>query len=53
VSFEFQQKQKNLTMRISETLLNEIKREAERKGMPYQRFIRQTLENAIQQKMAG
>jgi predicted DNA binding CopG/RHH family protein len=40
-------------MRISETLLNEIKREAERIGIPYQRFIRQTLENAIQQKMPG
>jgi predicted DNA binding CopG/RHH family protein len=40
-------------MRISETLLNEIKREAERNGIPYQRFIRQTLENAIQQKMPG
>lgn len=49
-SFEFSPKEKSVTMRISETLLAEIKREAKRSGMPYQRFIRQTLENALHAK---
>lgn len=50
VSFEFKPKQKNVTMRISETLLDEIKQAAQRSGVPYQRFIRQTLEQAIHHK---
>ena len=37
-------------MRLSEPLLEAIKNEAGRSGMPYQRFIRQTLEQAIQLK---
>ena len=47
VCFEFQPKQKSITMRLSESLLDAIKEEAERSGIPYQRFIRQTLENAV------
>ncbi len=34
-------------MRLPEPLLDAIKEEAERSGIPYQRFIRQTLENAV------
>jgi predicted DNA binding CopG/RHH family protein len=47
VRFEFQPKQKSITMRLSEPLLDAIKEEAQRSGIPYQRFIRQILENAI------
>jgi len=47
VSFEFQPKDKSITMRLPETLFDAIKEEAERSGVPYQRFIRQTLENAL------
>ena len=47
VIFEFQPKDKSITMRLSETLFDAIKEEAERSGIPYQRFIRQTLENAL------
>lgn len=48
--FEFQPKERSITMRLSEPLLEAIKNEAGRSGMPYQRFIRQTLEQAIQLK---
>jgi len=47
VRFEFQPKARSLTMRLSESLLAAIKREAEREGIPYQRFIRKALENAV------
>ncbi|MCX7096373.1 MAG: CopG family antitoxin [Methylococcales bacterium] len=48
--FEFQPKERSITMRLSEPLLEAIKNEAGRSGMPYQRFIRQTLEQAMQLK---
>ena len=47
VRFEFQPKGRSITMRLSEPLLDAIKEEAERSGIPYQRFIRQALENAV------
>jgi len=47
VRFEFQPKGKSITMRLSEPLLEAIKEEAERSGMPYQRFIRKALEDAV------
>ena len=47
VRFEFQPKGKSITMRLSEPLLEAIKQEAQRSGIPYQRFIRQALENAV------
>lgn len=50
VRFEFQPKERSITMRLSEPLLEAIKEEAERSGIPYQRFIRQTLENAVHPK---
>ena len=40
VRFEFQLKERSITMRLSEPLLEAIKEEAGRSGMPYQRFIR-------------
>ena len=50
VRFEFQLKERSITMRLSEPLLEAIKEEAGRSGMPYQRFIRQALENAVHPK---
>jgi len=50
VRFEFQPKVKSITMRLSEPLLDAIKEEAERSGIPYQRFIRQALEKAVHHK---
>jgi predicted DNA binding CopG/RHH family protein len=50
VRFEFQPKERSITMRLSESLLEAIKEEAGRSGMPYQRFIRQALENAVHHK---
>ncbi len=45
--FEFKTKDKSITMRLPESLLEAIKAEAERSGIPYQRFIRQALENSL------
>src|SRR5450759_4838273 len=42
--FEFERKTKSLTMRIPAALLEAVKARAARQGIPYQRFIRQTLE---------
>jgi predicted DNA binding CopG/RHH family protein len=36
-------------MRLPGELLNAVKRAARRRGVPYQRFIRQTLERAIKE----
>ncbi len=48
--FEFQPKQKSISVRISEELLTAIRADAQRRGIPYQRYIRQTLETAVQSK---
>jgi predicted DNA binding CopG/RHH family protein len=50
IRFEFQPKERSITMRLSEPLLEAIKEEAVRSGLPYQRFIRQALENAVHHK---
>jgi predicted DNA binding CopG/RHH family protein len=47
VRFEFQKKDKAVTLRIPEGLLNEVKKTAAHEKMPYQRFIRMALEKAI------
>jgi predicted DNA binding CopG/RHH family protein len=46
--FEFRPKQKSVNLRISEELLNAVRAVAHRRGIPYQRYIRQTLEAALQ-----
>jgi predicted DNA binding CopG/RHH family protein len=45
--FEFKPKQKSVNLRISEELLNAVRAAAHRRGIPYQRYIRQTLEAAL------
>jgi predicted DNA binding CopG/RHH family protein len=45
--FEFARKEARVNMRLPSNLLTAIKAAATRAGIPYQRFIRQTLEEAI------
>ncbi len=47
VSFEFEPKEKVVNLRMSASLLDRIKRAALEKNMPYQKFIRQSLEVAV------
>jgi predicted DNA binding CopG/RHH family protein len=48
VRFEFQPKSERVNMRLPKALLDAVKAAAAKAGMPYQRFIRQTLEAAVQ-----
>jgi predicted DNA binding CopG/RHH family protein len=45
--FEFQKKSARLNMRLPQSLLSALKEKATRRGIPYQRFIRETLERAL------
>jgi len=47
VRFEFQPKAERINMRIPAPLLKAVKRAAARRGIPYQRFIRNVLEQAL------
>ena len=53
--YEFQSKDATLSMRLPQQLLGDVKRLAAKDGVPYQRFIRQVLEEALaaRQKKAG
>jgi predicted DNA binding CopG/RHH family protein len=46
--FEFQPKSERVNMRLPRPLLEAVKASAAKAGIPYQRFIRQTLEQAVQ-----
>lgn len=48
--FEFQPKTERVNMRLPRPLLEAVKASAAKAGMPYQRFIRQTLEIAVQSR---
>jgi predicted DNA binding CopG/RHH family protein len=45
--FEFSSKDARVNMRLPAELLEAVKATAASKGMPYQRFIRQALEQAL------
>jgi predicted DNA binding CopG/RHH family protein len=45
--FEFEEKTAQVNMRMSRNLLDAIKQRAKARGIPYQRYIRETLENAL------
>ena len=45
--FEIRPKDKSINLRLSKELLNAVRKRAARAGLPYQRFIRLTLEQAI------
>ncbi len=46
-SFEFQSKAAQINMRVPQPLLDAVKERAKAQGIPYTRFIRQLLEQAI------
>ncbi|MBI2719503.1 MAG: BrnA antitoxin family protein [Rhizobiales bacterium] len=47
VRFEFQPKTERVNMRLPAELLQAVRRKAKAEGLPYQRFIRATLERAV------
>lgn len=47
VRHEFEDKSARVTMRMSEGLLERTKAAAEKRGVPYQRFIREAIEKAL------
>lgn len=47
VRFEFQPKSERVNLRIPKGLLDAVKAAAATAGIPYQRYIRQTLEAAL------
>ena len=50
VRFEFEKKAARVNMRLPETLLEAVKQRAQARGIPYQRFIREALEQAVAQE---
>ena len=46
--FEFHPKTERVNMRLPRPLLDAVKRSAKKAGIPYQRFIRQAIEKAVQ-----
>jgi predicted DNA binding CopG/RHH family protein len=47
VQFEFEKKDEQINMRVPKPLLAAVKARAKERGIPYTRFIRETLERAI------
>lgn len=45
--FEFESKDARINFRVPSRLLAAVKARAAARGMPYQRFIREALENAV------
>jgi predicted DNA binding CopG/RHH family protein len=48
VRFEFEPKGERINMRVPAPLLMAVKKAAARRGIPYQRFIRDVLERALE-----
>ncbi|MGH6841721.1 MAG: CopG family antitoxin [Methylocella sp.] len=48
VRFEFQSKAARLNMRLPQPLLDAVKARAKARGVPYTRFIRDVLEQALE-----
>ena len=46
-TFEFGKKDEQINMRVPKQLLEEVKARAKARGIPYTRFIRETLEQAL------
>ena len=47
VRFEFEKKAARVNMRLPASLLEAVKERARARGIPYQRFIREALEEAV------
>ena len=52
IRFEFQPKSERVNMRLPRQLLDAVRVSAAKAGVPYQRFIRQVLEDAVRRKRA-
>lgn len=50
VQFEFERKAAQINMRVPQPLLDAVKARAKARGIPYTRFIRETLEQAVTRK---
>jgi predicted DNA binding CopG/RHH family protein len=50
VRFEFEKKSARVNMRLPAPLLEAVKERARARGIPYQRFIREALEQAVMRK---
>ncbi len=50
IRFEFQPKSERVNMRLPRQLLDAVRASAAKAGVPYQRFIRQALEEAVERK---
>lgn len=48
VRFEMKPKNKSVSLRLPEQLLQAVRQRARRAGVPYQRFIRMALERALE-----
>lgn len=46
-SFEYEPKNKTLSLRLSDGLLSAIKALSRKQGIPYQRYIREALEQSV------
>lgn len=50
VRFEFEKKDARVNMRLPQGLVTALKNKAKRRGIPYQRYIREALEHAVSKK---
>jgi predicted DNA binding CopG/RHH family protein len=50
VRFEFAKKEARVNMRLPKPLLDAVKARAKARGIPYQRYIRDVLERAVEAK---
>ena len=50
VQFEFEKKDARVNMRLPQPLLAALKEQAKQRGIPYQRLIREALEQAVTRK---
>jgi predicted DNA binding CopG/RHH family protein len=48
--FELRRKNKSVSLRLPEPLLDAVRKRAASAGMPYQRFIRMAVEQALQRR---
>jgi predicted DNA binding CopG/RHH family protein len=53
VTFEFHNKAAQLNMRVPAPLLDAVKQRAKAQGIPYTRFIRQLMEQAVSRPERG
>lgn len=48
IRFEFERKDSHINMRVPKPLLDAVKAQAKRRGIPYTRLIREVLEQALE-----